>query len=160
MTLLKRQQPAPASSSPDQIVWGVRRRRGYHEIDDPSAHRGLVQHAFVVGRYNAALCGARTYGWRKPRHVRLAVPTLDNPMCRSCSVAIAFEVSAAVSIDRIAAVTKPVAREDYAHLFEPVFKLLLAGEAVREPVQIDDHRYEHAELRRHAWPVKDFSRAA
>src|SRR5919106_4009902 len=93
LSILQRTSAAPMPSSADQIIWGVRRKYGYNEIDDPSVHRGLEQHAFVVGDYDAALCGAKSYGWRRPSHIRLALPTEENPSCRKCSMAIAFEVA-------------------------------------------------------------------
>jgi hypothetical protein len=142
--------------SADEIVWGVRRKLGYSEIDDPSAHRGLIQHAFVAGRYEVALCGTRTYGWRKPKHIRLAVPTEDNPSCRKCSLAIAFEVAEMVSVDRLKEMTTPIARKVVARKVREAKKALAAA----EPIQIEAVRQERAERRMHAWPVKDFSQAA
>ena len=151
---------APIPSSPDQIIWGVRRKYGYSEIDDPSVHSGLEQHAFVVGDYGAALCGAKAHGWRKPKHIRLALPTEENPLCRKCSMAIAFEVSETVSVDRLLEMTTPADRKD----IEKAVKVARKAFRASEPVSIETKRHEHAEgkaqKRMHNWPVKDFSQAA
>ena len=151
---------APIPSSPDQIIWGVRRKYGYSEIDDPSAHRGLEQHAFVVGDYGVALCGAKVYGRRKPSHIRLALPTEENPACRKCSMAIAFEVSETVSVDRLNEMTAPPDRKEIEKAVKVARKALMAG----EPVSIEAKRHQRAEAkheaRMHNWPVKDFSQAA
>src|SRR5687767_9553373 len=157
----QRTSPAPMPSSADQIIWGVRRKYGYNEIDDPSAHRGLEQHAFTVRDYGVALCGAKSYGLRKPRHIRLAVPTEQNPACRKCSMAIAFEVAEAVSVDRLMEMTAPADRERIEKaLMATRRKALTAG----SPVSIEAKRHQYAEThherRMHNWPVKDFSQAA
>ena len=156
---LQRTSPA-IPSSPDQIIWGVRRKYGYSEIDDPSVHRGLEQHAFVVGDYGAALCGAKAYGWRKPKHIRLALPTEENPSCRKCCTAIAFEVSESVSVDRLMEMTAPADRKD----IEKAVKVARKAVRASEPISIETKRHERAETkaqaRMHNWPVKDFSQAA
>ena len=115
----------------------MRRKYGYSEIDDPSVHRGLEQHAFVVGDYGAALCGAKAYGWRKPRHIRLALPTEENPSCRKCSMAIAFEVSETVSVDRLMEMTTPADRKEIEKAVKVARKAFRAG----EPVSIETKRH-------------------
>ena len=74
------------------LLWGVRRRRGYSEIDDPWSHDGLDQHAFVVGNDTAALCGFRPFRWRSPA-VPLAIARDENPRCRRCLAVIRTSVS-------------------------------------------------------------------
>ena len=160
LSILQRRSPASIPSSADQIIWGVRRKYGYNEIDDPSVHRGLEQHAFVVGDYGVALCGAKPYGMRRPTHIRLAVPTEENPSCRKCSMAIAFEVSETVSVDRLMEMTAPADRKEVQKKLKVARKALMAG----EPVSIEARRHQRVEAkveaRMHNWPVKDFSQAA
>ena len=160
LSTLQRRSPAAIPSSPDEIIWGVRRKYGYNEIDDPSVHRGLEQHAFVVGDYGRALCGAKSYGRRKPSNIRLAVPTEENPSCRKCSLAIAFEVSESVSVDRLMEMTAPADREQIEKALKVARKRLMAG----APVSLEAKRHERVEAtverRMHNWPVKDFSQAA
>lgn len=160
LSILQRGTPTPIPSSADQIIWGVRRKYGYNEIDDPSAHRGLQQHAFVVGDYGRALCGTKAHGWRRPKHIRLALPTEENPACRKCSMAIAFEVSGTVSVDRLMEMTAPADRKEVEKAIKVARKLLMAG----EPVSLEAKRHQRAEAkveaRMHNWPIKDFSNAA
>jgi hypothetical protein len=160
LSIRQRTSHAPIARSADEIIWGVRRKYGYSEIDDPFVHRGLEQHAFVVGAYGVAMCGAKTYGWRKPRHIRLAVPTEDNPLCRKCSLAIAFEVSETVSVDRLLEMTEPADRQEVEQAVKVARRALMPG----NPVSIESKRHERAEAkveaRMHNWPVKDFSQAA
>lgn len=160
LSILQRTRRAPISGSVDQIIWGVRRKYGFSELDDPSVHRGLEQHAFVVGDYGVALCGAKAYSWLKPTHIRLALPTEANPICRKCSQAIAFEVSETVSADRLMQMTAPADRDEVEQALKAARRLLVAG----EPVSIEARRHERAEStaerRMHNWPVKDFSQAA
>ena len=152
----QRRAPAHVPGSSANLLWGVRRRRGYSEIDDPSAHRGLTQHAFVVGAYDVAMCGVKTYGRRRPKFVRLAVPTAENPTCRECSVAIAVEVSDVVPLYRIRELTAPADREDVLRFLASAPRLLTQG----EPISFEAQSNERASTKTHAWPVKDFSQAA
>ena len=162
LNVLQRTSPAATASSADQIIWGVRRKLGYSEIFDPSVHRGREQHAFVIGDYSVALCGAKAHGWRKPSHIRLAMPTDENPACRKCSMAIAFDVSEAISLDRLGEMTAPADRDEVEKAVKAARKQLTAG----EPVSIQARRHQKkqtetkAEPRMHNWPVKDFSQAA
>ena len=160
LTPYRRRATASIPSSPDEIVWGVRRKIGYSEIDDPSVHSGLTQHAFSLSDYGIALCGTKTYGQRRPEYIRLAVPTQENPVCRECSTAIAFEVSEVGQLDRIRELTAPAARDTVAMMVASNRRVHEAA----EPVSIDGKRRVAVSVQpdraAHHWPVKDFSRAA
>ncbi len=93
----------------DDICWGVKRRTGFSEIDDPLAHRTARAHAYVAGNDRLALCGYRPYRWaRKQPLVSLAVPTLDNPECLSCRAAMSSALSLVVQPDMAGRVTTRV----------------------------------------------------
>jgi hypothetical protein len=79
----------PASIVIEEITWGVRRRPGFSEFDDPSVHHGLTQHAFVQGLDLRALCGYRPHPRSRGRSVRVAAATESNPACAECTAAIA-----------------------------------------------------------------------
>ena len=81
--------PAKHRFAANDVHWGVRRRRGFSEFDDPAAHRGLTQHAFLVGYDRIALCGYRPVGRRDRTVVPLAAATPGgNPMCAACARAV------------------------------------------------------------------------
>lgn len=75
------------------VLWGVVRRDGMSDLDDPSAHAGLAQHAYPVDADEQAICG-----YRPPRRrtqfssgarVELAAPSsVYNPACERCVAAI------------------------------------------------------------------------
>jgi hypothetical protein len=75
------------------VLWGVVRREGLSDLDDPSAHAGLAQHAYPVDRDEEAVCGYRPPRRRnlfgsEPR-VELAVASsLYNPACERCVAAV------------------------------------------------------------------------
>ena len=73
--------------SRDSVMWGVRRREGFSEFDDPLAHRGRVKHAFVFGSETRAVCGYRPVRWGRSV-VPLAAPTEHNPACPDCLAAV------------------------------------------------------------------------
>src|SRR5687768_748699 len=80
------------------FMWGVPRREGHSGTDDPSAHSGLMQHAFEFGRDDRAICGAESpkrtsRAYRDPRP-QLAVAGRDNPKCRKCELLVASRVRA------------------------------------------------------------------
>jgi hypothetical protein len=84
----------PGRSMPaGAVLWGVVRREGLSDFDDPSAHAGLAQHAYPVDRDEQALCGYRPPRRRRlfgsePR-VELAVASsLYNPACEGCVAAV------------------------------------------------------------------------
>jgi len=84
----------------DDVRWGVKRRTGFSEIDDPLAHGTAQAHAYVAGNDRLALCGYRPY--RRARQqplVSLALPTLDNPDCESCRSATSSALSLVVHPD-------------------------------------------------------------
>lgn len=76
------------SGDPADILWGVDRREGCSTIDDPRAHRGRTQHAYVAGFDDQALCGHNPTGWLARQDVPLAMPTELNPQCQKCRVAL------------------------------------------------------------------------
>jgi hypothetical protein len=78
----------------DDINWGVGRRPGFSEFDDPSAHRDLIQHAFLDGTDARALCGYRPHRWHRGRSVRVAAATHLNPQCANCKAAMAMSSAA------------------------------------------------------------------
>ena len=73
----------------EQVIWGVPRRSGLDEQDDPKAHGGLTQHAFEIGNDERAICGFEppkraSSPTSKPR-AQLAVPNSRlNPRCPKC----------------------------------------------------------------------------
>jgi hypothetical protein len=73
-------------------MWGVPRREGHSDTDDPLAHAGLVQHAFLLGQDERALCGfappkrvSRTDMTARPQ---LALAGRDNPRCAKCTALV------------------------------------------------------------------------
>lgn len=72
----------------DEVAWGIVIRNGFDELDDPSYHLGVTQHAYLVGNDNVAICGfqpPRT-GSRTRRRPRLGLPTVGvHPMCGVCA---------------------------------------------------------------------------
>ena len=88
--VLRRLSPSHDSSLADQpVLWGVPRRNGWSDLDDPRAHAGIPQHAFLLHDENEAICG-----YRPPRRrnmfsrrvqVELVLPSVDyNPPCLRC----------------------------------------------------------------------------
>ena len=107
-----RRKPLHVDVSWDDVVWGVRRRRGYGPIDDPRAHAGRTQHAFLVGSDAEALCGYRSQGRLGRRlAVPLALATDYNPYCRRCLSAIPESWSARETVV-VATESTPAARID------------------------------------------------
>jgi hypothetical protein len=73
----------------DDLLWGVPRRSGYDQQDDPKAHAGQMQHAFEPGNDERAICGfespKRASGATQKPKPQLAVPTARlNPRCPKC----------------------------------------------------------------------------
>ncbi len=90
----KRNRPTDRwTGDPVEILWGVKRRNGFGAIDDPRAHRGRVQHAYVAGYDDLALCGHRTNRWFTGQGVQLAMPTELNPQCPRCHAAVSEQPS-------------------------------------------------------------------
>ena len=84
-----RREVAAAGDGQWMIVWGVRRRDGFSEFDDPRAHGYRMSHAYFGGQL-VALCGYRPFRWRRARSVPLAAATESNPECRKCHISIAL----------------------------------------------------------------------
>lgn len=88
MPLLRRPKDAGLRFKPDDVLWGVARREGYSDTDDPTQHDAVVQHAFEFGTDKRAICG-----FEPPRrrsrvtatpHPQLAIPGPSNPRCPRC----------------------------------------------------------------------------
>lgn len=84
------------------IEWGIRRRSGYSQMDDPVAHRGLVQHAFLMGVDTRAICGYKPLRWRQRRAAPLAIPTSENPYCPECWSSIRGPEASVIVVNRYA----------------------------------------------------------
>jgi len=73
----------------DEVLWGIPRRHGFSDIDDPRAHSGIPQHAFPLGHNERAICGnepPKRPTWINPiPQPQLAVPSpIYNPRCQDC----------------------------------------------------------------------------
>lgn len=89
----------------DEILWGVRRRAGYSEIDDPRAYSRREAHAFIFGSDAVALCGFRPRrSWHVGAPTSLAIPTELNPRCPRCILAIRVSDTPATDHHAVAAV--------------------------------------------------------
>ena len=80
----------------DELIWGVPRRAGHDDLDDPKAHAGLTQHAFEPGNDERAICGfeptKRATGPAAKPRPQLATPSPRlNPRCPKCSRLIAVQ---------------------------------------------------------------------
>jgi hypothetical protein len=85
-------KPAPDGKqwSEGELIWGVPRRPGYDDQDDPKGHAGLTQHAFEPGNDERAICGyeppKRAAGPTAKPRPQLAMPTARlNPRCAKCA---------------------------------------------------------------------------
>jgi hypothetical protein len=72
-----------------ELIWGVPRKPGYDDQDDPKAHAGVTQHAFEPGNDERAICGfeppKRAGGTSSKPRPQLALPTARlNPRCPKC----------------------------------------------------------------------------
>jgi len=77
----------------DAVLWGVVRRDGLSDLDDPSAHAGLAQHAYPVNADEQAICGyrpprRRTLFSSGPRVELIAPSSVYNTPCKRCVAAI------------------------------------------------------------------------
>ena len=78
----------------DEVLWGVERRPGHFDLEDPKGHAGRIQHAFPMGRDEAAICGFRPAlrrdfdGVRRP--LLAAASAGLNPRCGACAAQIAY----------------------------------------------------------------------
>jgi hypothetical protein len=96
MRIFRRPRENYDDAAATEVMWGVPRREGLSDTDDPSAHSGVMQHAFEFGRDERAICGfeppkrpSRAY---RDARSQLAVPGRDNPKCRKCEVLVASRV--------------------------------------------------------------------
>ena len=96
MRVFRRPRDSYNDPAATDFIWGVPRREGHSDTDDPGAHSGVVQHAFEFGRDDRAICGfeppkrtSRAYREARPQ---LAVPGRDNPKCRKCELLVVSRV--------------------------------------------------------------------
>jgi hypothetical protein len=81
------------------VSWGVKRRPGFSEFDDPQAHATSTAHAFVSGNDALAICGYRPYRRRRHSSVTLAAPSEQNPECERCRSILPLAVALVVQAD-------------------------------------------------------------
>lgn len=73
----------------DEVMWGIPRRHGYSDIEDPRAHSGITQHAFPMDKNDRAICGnepqkrATSLNPVPLPQLALASP-IYNPRCGDC----------------------------------------------------------------------------
>ena len=111
MRVFRRPRDSYNDPAATDFIWGVPRREGHSDTDDPGAHSGVLQHAFEFGRDDRAICGfeppkrtSRAYREARPQ---LAVPGRDNPKCRKCELLVVSRVRA----DEAVAVMDDAARD-------------------------------------------------
>jgi hypothetical protein len=98
-SLIRRRQGPALVFRLHDVCWGIKRRPGFSEIDDPGAHRSTMAHAYVSGNDSLALCGYKPYPRGRQPHVSLALATGDNPECSSCREAMPFALPLVVQPD-------------------------------------------------------------
>ncbi len=101
MPIFRRPRKDSQQVAADEVLWGVARREAASDRDDPILHSGLIQHAFVLGNDEQAVCGFRPpvstgFGGRT-RVPQLALPGPDNPQCSKCVQLLARTVRAQVN---------------------------------------------------------------
>ncbi|MGZ5367658.1 MAG: hypothetical protein ACXWDB_08010 [Aeromicrobium sp.] len=101
MPIFRRPRKDSQQFAADEVLWGVARREAASDRDDPILHSGLIQHAFVLGNDEQAVCGFRPpvspgFGGRT-RVPQLALPGPDNPQCSKCLELLARAVRAQVN---------------------------------------------------------------
>jgi len=98
MPIFRRGQKDRLELGAEDVIWGVPRREGASDRDDPLVHAGLVQHAFEIGIDDRAICGFRPpvrVGFDgASRDPELALPNDANPRCPKCVTALAEATSA------------------------------------------------------------------
>ncbi len=81
----------PEKHPADEILWGIAIRDGFDELDDPSWHREMTAHAYLLGNDGEAICG-----FRPPRsrvrgrdRARLAFPSPGvHRTCTRCAARV------------------------------------------------------------------------
>lgn len=125
----------PALWQEEQVIWGVARRAGLDEQDDPKAHAGLTQHAFEQGNDDRAICGFEppkraSSPTSKPRpQLSMPNPRL-NPRCPKCLKLMVPAPSATTE----AAAVELVADDESAAAELPVVERIGDEEVGAEPV--------------------------
>jgi hypothetical protein len=69
------------------VAWSIRIRHGFSELDDPAAHHGVRQHAYLLGCDSTPVCGERPALADRVlgRASRLGPPSpMHNPRCHVC----------------------------------------------------------------------------
>ena len=100
MPLFRRTHTESPKGLGEGVLWGVPRHEAASDRDDPLLHAGLIQHAFVLGNDERAICGFRPpvrSGFGGGRSVpQLALPGPDNPRCSKCQRLLATVASTQV----------------------------------------------------------------
>jgi hypothetical protein len=130
---------APVLWQEEQVIWGVARRAGLDEQDDPKAHAGLTQHAFEPGNDDRAICGFEppkraTSPTSKPR-AQLSMPNPRlNPRCPKC---LKLMMPAPAATPEVLMV-EPAAEEESPAAELAIVERIGAEEASAEPVDASD----------------------
>lgn len=107
MPILRRGSTSNAALT-EGVLWGVPRRDGASDTDDPLAHVGVVQHAFVLGQDDRAVCGFKTPRYPtvadRSSRPRLALAGPDNAKCPRCRAVLA---SSGGTLEVLAPATEP-----------------------------------------------------
>ena len=91
MRVFRRSSGDQTNPTAGDVIWGVGRREGYSDTDDPAQHSGVTQHAFMAGQDRQAICG-----YEPPRRraaigqVRPQLATVGpaNPRCPRCEAVL------------------------------------------------------------------------
>ena len=155
MPTFRRGRSDPTQITADMVLWGVARREGASDRDDPIAHAGLVQHAFELGDVDQAICGFRPP--MRPgfsgtnRTAQLALPGPDNPLCTKCQRLLGRASQSHVAATELPQMTQ--AESELAWESDPAAEP--APDAVDEeqvsideviPAEVDEQPEPHEEL--------------
>lgn len=81
-----------------EIVWGIRRKSGCGDLDDPRAQAGATAHAFAAGRDEIAVCGYRPMRWSRRRAMPLAAASEYNAQCTKCLARLPLVTKSAAAV--------------------------------------------------------------
>lgn len=103
MPIFRRSKTDSPQLTIDDVLWGVARREGHSDTDDPLVHQRLVQHAFPFGDDERAVCGfkppKRTSRADDEPRPQLALAGPDNPRCPKCLALLLPAAGPADAID-------------------------------------------------------------